>query len=57
MRSAAILLLCCPAFAAEPLVCVNLDPASAPELLAGVRLEDLPVILASLDIGVSEVDR
>jgi NADH-quinone oxidoreductase subunit D len=29
----------------------------APELLVGSRLEDLPVILASLDICVSEVDR
>lgn len=31
--------------------------AAAPELLVGARIEDLPVILASLDIGVSEVDR
>ncbi len=29
----------------------------APGLLVGNRLEDLPVILASLDIGVAEVDR
>jgi NADH-quinone oxidoreductase subunit D len=28
-----------------------------PELIRGARLEDLPIILASLDIGVAEVDR
>lgn len=28
-----------------------------PELIIGTRLEDLPVIMASLDIGVAEVDR
>jgi NADH:ubiquinone oxidoreductase subunit D len=31
--------------------------ASIPALLKGARLEDMPLILASLDIGVAEVDR
>lgn len=31
--------------------------AVVPELLPGIRIEDLPVVLASLDIGVSEADR
>jgi NADH-quinone oxidoreductase subunit D len=28
-----------------------------PELVCGVRVEDLPVVLASLDLGIAEADR
>jgi NADH:ubiquinone oxidoreductase subunit D len=28
-----------------------------PELVRGVRVEDLPVVLASLDLGIAEADR
>lgn len=31
--------------------------SALPDVLAGQRLEDLPVVLASLDIGVAEADR
>jgi NADH-quinone oxidoreductase subunit D len=31
--------------------------AAVPELIRGARVEDLPVILASLDLGIAEVDR
>lgn len=31
--------------------------ALIPELLSGIRLEDLPVVLLSLDLGIAEADR
>jgi NADH:ubiquinone oxidoreductase subunit D len=30
---------------------------AVPQLLEGIRLEDLPVVLASLDLGIAEADR
>jgi NADH-quinone oxidoreductase subunit D len=31
--------------------------ALIPELLTGIRVEDLPVLLLSLDLGLAEADR
>jgi NADH-quinone oxidoreductase subunit D len=31
--------------------------AAVPGLLQGVRIEDLPVVLASMDLGIAEADR
>ena len=28
-----------------------------PRLITGIRIEDLPVVIASLDLGIAEADR
>lgn len=46
--SSAAFFLCCPLAAAEPLVCMNLDPAQVPELVASATAAGLELISGDL---------
>ncbi len=67
MRTIAFALLCSPVFAAEPMICVNLDPATVPELVAGATAAGLVpatgdlsqlsrVMLVQADAGGKRID-